>query len=215
MYRIFYVIAVVSIHSFITAQDLEVVGKAKITSMDAATSSAKLVAQETDGTLSVITGTAKVKIGDIVHGGIVFYVDESGQHGLVADDADFTSRWHAGTFGYTHARSREIYAGQMNTAVIVAAHVAIGDDLGAYAAKICMQIEKNGYGDWFLPAPKTLQLMYNNLHLSGLGGFSNAGYWSSRETTDTNSMLVDFGDDGLLKNNGKTAVYRVRAVRRF
>lgn len=198
-----------------SAQDLEVMGKAKITNMGPATSAAQQVGQEPDGTLTIISG-AKVNIGDIAHGGIVFYVDASGQHGLVADDVDLgTQRWHAGTNGNTHAKNKAIYGGQMNTAIIIAAQVAIGDDGGSYAAKTCMQSEKNGFGDWYLPSPEELLLMQSNLHAQGLGGFTNTQYWSSRETTSTNSMLVNFADPGVLFNNGKAANYRVRAVRRF
>lgn len=81
-------------------------------------------------------------LGDFAQGGIVFWVDETGQHGLVAAKEDQSTgvRWYAGTFGSTMARGDGPYAGETNTSIIIAAQVAIGDDGSTYAARICNEL---------------------------------------------------------------------------
>ncbi|MCB0669676.1 MAG: hypothetical protein KDC80_27815 [Saprospiraceae bacterium] len=100
------------------AQNLEVQGKAKITVMDTVTDVTANVVRQTDGTLAL----RQYKIGDIAQGGIVFYIDESGEHGLVADEVDLSTgiRWYAGTDGNTQAKGDSPFAGEMNTAIIIA-----------------------------------------------------------------------------------------------
>ena len=51
----------------------------------------------------------------------------------------------------------------------------------------------NNARDWFLPSNDELNLMYQNLHSQGLGGFDNAVYWSSTETDANNAKVIDFG----------------------
>ena len=161
------------------AQNIEVVGKAKITVMDSVTDVSANVVRQSDGTLAL----RHYKIGDMTQGGIVFYIDESGEHDLVADTADLSTgiRWYAGTNGNTQAKGDGPFAGEMNTAIIISSQVAIGDDEDTYAARLCAELQKGGYGDWYLPSKEELNLMYTNLHLAGLGGFGFGYYWSSAE----------------------------------
>lgn len=99
-------------------------------------------------------GAMNYSIGDFAQGGIVFWLDETGQHGLVCakEDQNTHIRWHAGTKGSTQAKGDGPFAGEAKTAIIIAAHVAIGDDGQPYAARICneLQISEGGktYGDW-------------------------------------------------------------------
>jgi len=102
-------------------------------------------------------GGITYSVGDFVHGGIVFWVDETGMHGLVCAKEDQSEgiRWFAGTAGSTRAFGDGPLAGELNTAIIFAAQVAIGDDSFQYAARICNElITTEGdftYGDWYLP----------------------------------------------------------------
>ena len=119
------------------AQSLEVVGRAKITVMDTVTDASANVVMQSDGTLAL----RQYKIGDLAQGGIIFYIDESGEHGLAADTADVSEgiRWHAGTYGNTQAKGDGPFAGEMNTAIIISSQVAIGDDGDPYAARLCAE----------------------------------------------------------------------------
>lgn len=194
------------------AQNVEVEGKAKITVMDTVTNVSANVIRQSDGTLAL----RQYKIGDMTQGGIVFYVDESGEHGLVADIVDLSTgiRWYAGTFGNTQAKGDGPFSGEMNTAIIISSQVAIGDDGDTYAARLCAELQKGGYGDWYLPSKEELNLMYTNLHLAGLGGFASAFYWSSAELNSSFAWIQYF-IFGNHYNNNKSNFNRVRAVRAF
>ena len=190
----------------------QVDGKAKITVMDTVTDLSANVVRQADGTLAL----RQYKIGDMAHGGLIFYIDESGEHGLVADTTDLSTgiRWYAGTSGNTRARGDGPFAGEMNTAVIMSSLVAIGDDQGSYAARMCAELQKGGYGDWYLPSKDELNLMYINLHVSMLGGFSSEPYWSSTDIISSFAWAQNFDDNEQFSLN-KGSNSRVRAVRAY
>lgn len=166
-------------------------------------------------------------VGDFAQGGIVFWVDETGQHGLVAAKEDQSTgvRWYAGTLGTTQAKGDGPFAGESNTAIIIAAQVALGDDGNTYAARICneLQITEGGktYGDWYLPSKEELNLMYQNkatidatAGANGGSGFASVYYWSSTELNTNNAWKQYFGNGGQL-HHIKYTTYSVRAVRAF
>ena len=196
----------------LNAQNVEVEGNVKITEMDTVMDVSANVVRQSDGTLSL----RHYKLGDMAQGGIVFYVDESGEHGLAADTLDLSTgiRWYAGTIVSTQAKGDGPFSGEMNTAIIISSQVAIGDDGSTYAARMCAWHQKGGYGDWYLPSKEELDLMYTNLHLAGLGGFVSTIYWSSTEFSSTNALAKDF-NFGFQINDHKSVDHRVRAVRAF
>lgn len=165
----------------------------------------------------------KYKIGDFAQGGVVIWVDEIGQHGIVCAKNDQSAgvRWYAGSYTYTMAYSNGMFAGAMNTAIIVA-NQGRGDG-STYAALICsnLQIEEGGiyYGDWYLPSTMELYAMYNNLNIinatiNANGGAALSGnYWSSIEETNNNARTLNFS--GSSSPNNKNELHKVRAVRRF
>jgi hypothetical protein len=67
-------------------------------------------------------------IGDQYQGGIIFWVDAEGQHGLIAAKADQSSgiQWYNGTPFQTHATGDGIYAGAKNTEIIIATQTTVG-----------------------------------------------------------------------------------------
>jgi hypothetical protein len=102
--------------------------------------------------------------------------------------------------------------GQANTTAIV---TALGDNGGTdYASKLADDLEYNGYSDWFLPSKDELDLMYQNLHQQGLGGFAAGGYWSSSEDDSGSGWAQGFSPGGQL-DYGKLSALRVRAARAF
>ena len=175
------------------------------------------------------SGLTTYSVGDFAQGGIVFWVDETGQHGLVCAKTDQNGgnaiRWHAGTYGSTQAKGDGPYSGEANTSIIIAAQVAIGDDGSTYAARICneLQITEGGktYGDWYLPSKKELNLLFQNKATidatavaNGGISFASADYWSSTESTSNLAWIQYFGY-GYQGASGKSDAGRVRAVRAF
>lgn len=167
----------------------------------------------------------KYKVGDFAQGGIVFWVDETGQHGLVCSKEDLDGgngiQWYNGSLVYTEARGDGIYAGEMNTMLIIAKQ---GYNSNDYAAGICANyvvIQNDvAYGDWYLPSIKELRLVYDNREainataiLNGGAVFFEGNYWSSTEE-GTGAYFKSF-QSATYGTTGKAQKYRVRAIRAF
>lgn len=159
------------------SEKLEVAGQVKITG--GSPGAGKVLTSDAAGLASWETlSSGGYSIGDFTQGGIVFWVDETGEHGLVCAKEDqnggSTIRWYAGTNGNTQAKGDGPFSGEMNTAIIISAQVAIGDDGTTYAARICseLQITEGGktYGDWYLPSKQELNLMYETSEKQGYIG---------------------------------------------
>lgn len=170
---------------------------------------------------------APKKIGDLYQGGKIFYVDNSGLHGLVAALADQISniQWFNGIYKVTGATGNVVGAGASNTSLIVAAQMA-DNTTGNFAAKVAtdFSVQNDGltactgalneicHGDWYLPSRYELNLLYQQKDI--VGGFANAEYWSSTEASSYDAWFLVFGNgtnNGIDKNRG----YSVRAIRAF
>lgn len=154
----------------------------------------------------------ELQIGMNYAGGIVFYIDETGQHGLVCAPFDQSPRiW--GCYGTVMGTSIAINTGAANTNAIVAS--CNEEDC---AAKLCDELTLNTYNDWFLPSKDELNLMYVNLHTQGLGGFTlNCYYWSSSEFAgnETYGAWYQYFNNGEQNSSDKYMASWVRAVRNF
>jgi hypothetical protein len=82
------------------------------------------------------------------------------------------------------------------------------------AIRYCMTLNIVGDNPWHLPNKEELNLMYTNLHMKGLGQFSNSAYWSSLED-DGNHTWVQRFSDGSQEYGYPNHSYSVRAVRAF
>jgi len=176
---------------------------------------------------SEIPSVTTYSVGDFAQGGIVFWVDETGEHGLVCAKTDQSAgvRWYAGTYGNTQAKGGGPFAGEANTAIIIAAQVAIGDDGLTYAARICNELQitegSKTYGDWYLPSEAELNLMYQNkatinatAAANGGSAFASAYYWSSTEYDYYYARIQNL-TNGIQFYTYKDGTTRVRAVRAF
>jgi hypothetical protein len=152
-------------------------------------------------------------IGDSYQGGIIFWIDASGQHGLIAATADQSAgvRWYAEIYMNTVAYADGVGAGKANTAIIIAKQ-GYGDG-GTYAARICNEYQSGGYGDWYLPSEYELDRLYQQK--TAVGGFATGYYWSSTECISSETWGVWFGS-GLKQTKVKYyASGAVRAIRAF
>ena len=160
------------------------------------------------------SGTCGLSIGDTYAGGIIFFLDGSGCHGLVAKATDEpgTYQWSS-TYFNTWAFASGIYGGAQNTKKSIARAVASASTCPA--ASVCDNLTSGGYTDWYLPSKDELDMMYVNLHMQGLGGFANNYYWSSTVLDGTNAWEQGFNDGFQNFTNVKLNTNYVRAVRAF
>lgn len=160
--------------------------------------------------------TPAFTVGQSKFGGVIFYVDESGQHGLVASltDQSTSTTWFNGNFTNTLAIRSGIYSGFYNTDLI-----NLSQGAGPYAATVAMLCTDGGFGDWYLPSKDELSKMYQQI---GVIPALNTGvfYWSSTEepstivTTSLNAFRILFSS-GATGLQSKSLAARVRAIRRF
>lgn len=158
-----------------------------------------------------MTFIATYSIGENNFGGIIFYLDETGQHGLVFAPTDQSSGalWGCMSRDLPGAGGMTLGTGTQNTIDIIN-----GCSEAWIAARICYDLELNNYSDWFLPSNAELGLMYTNLKTKGYGGFGNGTYWSSSEVSFASAFYWRFSDGYgyiMFKDNSN----RVRAVRMF
>ena len=151
----------------------------------------------------------KLKIGQLHQGGVIFWLDATGKHGLVADTEDLSTGIKWGENGVTGAADTAIGTGKSNTQKIVATFGTAGD----YAANLCKKSRRGGFEDWFLPSKAELNAMYK---IKGqIGGFSNTHYWSSSEYS-TNIAWIQYFSSGSQSNGYyKNSPWGVRAVWAF
>jgi hypothetical protein len=152
----------------------------------------------------------EIKLGANYQGGIIFYLDSTGEHGLIAssNDQSRSTSWWNGSFTVTNATSAT--NGSSNTTAII----NVQGNSGSYAAKLCRDYRGGGKSDWFLPSKDQLNLMYSQKAL--VGGFADEIYWSSTEY-EIGSAWVQYFLDGLqhLDNTSDGATVGTRAIRAF
>ena len=161
-------------------------------------------------------GNELPQIGDYAYGGIVFYIDETGQHGLVAALADLPGTYEWGCVGLfiPDANDKSIGAGIYNSENIF----QYCDE--SIVNTILYQESGGGYGDWYLPSLNELVEMHFNIgqlsSLSNIGGFENDFYWSSSQEHSNAAWYHLFMYDGDADGyTDKDFSYKVRPIRSF
>lgn len=150
-------------------------------------------------------------IGMSYGGGVIFYIDSTGQHGLIAatDDQGTGVQWWNGFYSTTNAFGKTVGTGSRNTKRIISSQGS-----GSYAAELCRQYRGGGFKDWYLPSLKELDQLYKKQNK--VGNFSATNYWSSTEVKGDNTLAMDeeFGG-GFQFNDDKGTSFNVRAIRAF
>jgi len=165
--------------------------------------------------------------GELFGGGVVFYVDHTGQHGLICsmiDLADFNSAWSNLTMEAVGDNARNTWDGQGNTTAIVnqPGHITS-------AAKLCNDYTNADYGtglfsDWFLPSIDQLAKLYIARYEVNKALYSDGNsltypllkisYWTSNEGSSQYAFHYDFQTVSSIAI-GKHQNNCVRAVRSF
>jgi len=185
-------------------------------------------------TMSFITDAQE--IGEIFQGGYVFYIDETGENGLVAALEDATEGSNMGLWGIDEgfewgcfeqnvsgADGKAIGSGYQNTLDILAQDCQTQNE-GITAAQAAFNYSSLGYTGWFLPSDDELFEMYQTIGPGGsegnIGGFEtdltasvyNDRYWSSSEISSDKSWDIYF-TNGASNDQGKATSIRVRPIR--
>jgi hypothetical protein len=163
------------------------------------------------------TSPCGLAIGQTYQGGIIFYLDPSGCHGLIAapSNQSTSATWWNGSYLDTRAYGSGLFEGKYNTQIINWIQGGASS-----AAAICGNLTLGVYSDWYLPSIEELNKMYQNigqgnaLGLGNVGGFANFYYWSSTEYGNYDAWSQDFGN-GNQTNGGKGFALFVRAIRAF
>ena len=166
----------------------------------------------------------KYSVGDTgPAGGLIFYVNPdyktAGWRYLEAAPA--STEWK----DMNWSNIKDALAGASGTAVGTgkANAASIIGQLGhtASPAKLCDDLITAEYSDWFFPSKDELNLIYLNLVVAGLGGFTSDYYWSSSEIDAKYAWLQSFfyksknANEGSQNSSLKGSYGRVRAVRAF
>lgn len=148
-------------------------------------------------------------------GGVIYYLDSSKKHGLVAATSDIVNQqqWWVNNAGiYTGAILVELFQGFQNTTLIINSQ-----GTNAPAASSCNN-SSSPYSAWYLPSLQELNQMY--FLMTEIGGFdTTAAYWSSSESTSqptTQAMAQLFVPGGQNQFSAdKTSFASVRCIRAF
>ena len=191
-----------------------------------------LMIYQTDGTVGfyyyngsswaeVAATSATYSIGDVVNGGVVFWIDSTGQHGLVAAFSDVATSVEWGCYGTDLPNVPNVSYNGGNPSGL-GAEIGDGFNNTNNILKDCptapAALAARSYGpDWFLPSAKELNQMYiNKTTLEGVSGFTAFSnfYWSSTEIDNDFAWVQNF-NDGLQYYPSKDYTTNVRAVRAF
>ena len=181
--------------------------------------------------------TDSIQIGSNYAGGIVFYVDYTGQHGLVCapvNQVDFIYWGNPlGIVGWGCQGGNVLINNgtEFGTSILFGAglqntiNILNSCPYRPIAASLCHDLVLNGYSDWYLPSLNELLLMYN-LKAQGIGNFNNFRYWSSSQHNQSLSVssyyefnryayAVDFtnGNYSVFEKTNQSSL--TRAIRNF
>lgn len=157
------------------------------------------------GEEEVFTTKPPFTIGELYGGGIVFYIDASGLHGLIRRTLPISSTGWGCRGTDIIGTSTAIGSGQANTTAIINSCSTPG-----IAAKVCNDLVLNGYDDWFLPSRDELFALCSSFAPWGGGAYS----LSSSQYTNDFAYGVHFdpncGSAILYKDDPGYEVYPIR-----
>ena len=182
---------------------------------------------------------SQYRFGDTLGGGIIFYIDTTGLHGLVCDTANLFYKsppdslgnfTRVDSFPWSVSNRNNIYLNNgtaigteaSNTLSILVTFDSLNSpgydtlNLPNIAASICRS-SHNKDTSWYLPSIDALNLMYKNLAARGFGNFTAGNYWSSSDYLYNGRVYAwaqYFGNGNQYYFNQSLPLY-VRAVKRF
>lgn len=164
-------------------------------------------------------------VGELYGGGVVFWVDHTGQHGLILSMVDLSPGYEWSNVSTLIGTTND-WDGASNTTEIT---MQLGHSISA--AKLCEDYTNIDYGtgtysDWYLPSLAELNHVWNNFYevqkaLTNDGNtnttplFRSQNYWSSSEHNFTNAWYFNFSNGVADYFDKSNKFFYVRAVRAF
>jgi hypothetical protein len=156
-------------------------------------------------------------------GGTIFFVDETEQYGfkyleLSPVNTEFYAIWSKNE-NYIPNTYNVIGLGKQNTYIIAEMQRKMGEV--NTAAQKCLELNINGYKDWFLPTGAEMELVFENLATTSIEEFaSQDNYYATSVNIDAADIFAPraliFGFTGGWSNYyGMNSENRVRAIRAF
>lgn len=168
-------------------------------------------------------------VGEPFAGGIIFYLDETGKHGLIvsADDLSDAWMWSNVSNVLIGPTAQSVWNGPGNSLAVVGQPQHVSS-----AAKLCLDWTNQNIGtgvftDWYLPSTGETRHLVNNIYqvqktLETDGDplttpISDGFYWTSNEASDTTAWGCGMADPqtGPFVGVIKSEPLFVRAVRAF
>lgn len=177
---------------------------------------------------TIINGNiSKRYIGELYGGGVVFWVDQSGEHGLILSLADLSTSGCNWSNINDELVGTNDWDGLNNTQAIISQQ---GHENSA--ALMCMNYVNEDYGsgiynDWYLPSitelfliSKHILVIDNSIIISGFGtplNNYNFAYWSSTEYSSDIARVYFFRKNivGEWHKQYQYLLVKVRAIRKF
>ena len=163
---------------------------------------------------NALSKEAQFRIGDLYQGGIIFYIEPGGEHGLIAslNDVSTNTPW---SVSVTITGAQSSFNGSENTASIVT--LGAGD----YAAYRCDTLTYGGYNDWYLPAADEVHLLFRARYVINkildedqdpkTVGLLVNHYWSSTEISADEAIVYIRGSSSYGMKNAPASVRAIRA----
>ena len=160
--------------------------------------------------ISFTTAKSGLAIGDSYQGGLIAYILKPGDIGYI--DGEVHGLIYGGTisnyakWGDTTATvttSTSLGSGASNTLAIVTK-----DQTSGIAARLCNDLVKAGYSDWYLPSIDELNKVWTNLQIV----MASADYWSSSQYDIKKAYSQRYSSQS---NSWKFYGYSVCAMRSF
>ena len=166
------------------------------------------------GNVKIIFLNSPYYVGQNAFGGYIFFIDATGNHGLVASNYQHsTFKWGCTGTYLLSTNGVNIGTGSQNTNSIVS---SCSDP--QTAAKECNNLIFGGYDDWYLPSEMELNSFYYSLKLnnSDIAGvlLDNMRYWSSTQADSNNAYALNFSNGKFIKTSKESSLF-VRAIRSF
>ena len=166
-------------------------------------------------------------IGLKYQGGLIFHIDSTGEHGLVAalEDLSSSTSEEMGPYGYEWGECESLIENETN--------IWTGENNTTSLLNLCPNLshlvqtnlyEFEGFNDWYLPSIDELREMYMAIRYGSQNTYqstfetndgSEANYYSSSIDSDGYPILLNFEDGNLNDIDGKSPGARVRPIRSF